>query len=328
MRIVVVGMVRNEADVIELFVRWQLRYADHVLLVDHASADETPAILAALQAEGLPLGVERLEDPQHDQSSVTTALVRRAVRELEPDWVLPFDADELLVATAGGSPREVIEGLDPHLHHVLWQTYVARAEDLSSRLPLLERIEHRYEQERLQNQKLLIPAALLRGRFRLPSGNHRLLRAAGLGRSKAPSVEATGLRLAHFPIRSVEQARAKALIGWLARLAGAEQHLEEKPSHLGRMFEALRTGEDPAPDALSRLPRAHAASLPPDAAPAKLVHAPIAPPGGPLELRYTRREPGNALPLLVDFAERLAAESGALRARSLRWRLRRLSGLW
>jgi hypothetical protein len=263
-----------------------------------------------------------------DQSSTTTALARRAVRALEPDWVLPFDGDELLVATAGGSPRAVIERLEPRLHHVPWQTYVARPEDLQSQLPLLQRIEHRYEQERLQNQKLLVPASLLRGRFRLPSGNHRLLRGALLGRSKVPSVEATGLRLAHFPIRSVEQARSKALVGWLARLSGAEQHLDpEKGLHLGRMFEALRTGEEPAQDALSRLPRAYAASLGAAAEAAKLVHAPLAPPGGAIELRYPR-PPRSAFALLVDFAERLSTEAGALRARSLRWRLRKLSGLW
>ena len=316
MRIVVVGMVRNEADIIELFVRWQLRFADHVLLLDHASSDATSEILSALCSEGLPLCVERSERAEMDQSQATSALVRRAVQELDPDWVLPFDADELLVATAGGSPRQVIEQQGPRLHHVLWQTYVARPEDLRSSLPLLQRIEHRYERERLQNQKLLVPASLLRRRFRFASGNHRLLVGAGLGRKKVPSVEATGLRLAHLPIRSVEQARSKALIGWLARLSGAEQHLEPgKGIHLGKLFDVLRTGEDPAPDALSRLPRVYAASQGPDAPPAKLVHAPLAPPGGPLELRYTR-PPRSTYALLVDFAENLAKESGARRARA------------
>jgi glycosyltransferase involved in cell wall biosynthesis len=43
-------MVRNEADVIELWARYNLRVLDHLHVVDHGSQDNTAAVIAQLQA--------------------------------------------------------------------------------------------------------------------------------------------------------------------------------------------------------------------------------------------------------------------------------------
>jgi len=43
-------MVRNEADVIELWARYNLRVLDHLHAVDHVSQDNTAAVIAQLQA--------------------------------------------------------------------------------------------------------------------------------------------------------------------------------------------------------------------------------------------------------------------------------------
>ena len=52
-----VSMVRNEADVIELWARYNLRALDSLHVIDHGSEDNTVVILQQLQAEGL---IERL----------------------------------------------------------------------------------------------------------------------------------------------------------------------------------------------------------------------------------------------------------------------------
>ena len=54
-QIAIVSMVRNEADVIESFVRHNLQVADVLYCIDHASTDGTSDILANLQREGLSL---------------------------------------------------------------------------------------------------------------------------------------------------------------------------------------------------------------------------------------------------------------------------------
>ena len=69
-RIAVVSMVRNEADVIESFVRHCLSFADFIFVVDHMSVDDTGDILKALMQEGLPVMVRRFEDVVYDTVKV------------------------------------------------------------------------------------------------------------------------------------------------------------------------------------------------------------------------------------------------------------------
>jgi len=45
--------VRNEADIVEAFVRHNLVLLDGIAIVDHASVDATPDILRVLKDEGL-----------------------------------------------------------------------------------------------------------------------------------------------------------------------------------------------------------------------------------------------------------------------------------
>ena len=50
-----IAMVKNEADVIEAFVRHNLGFMDALAIVDNDSIDGTREILVQLQQEGLPI---------------------------------------------------------------------------------------------------------------------------------------------------------------------------------------------------------------------------------------------------------------------------------
>ena len=76
-----VSMVRNEADVIEAFVRHNLRALDRLIVVDHGSSDGTREILHALSDEGLPLAVEHDDRDVRRQPETITRLARRAFAE-------------------------------------------------------------------------------------------------------------------------------------------------------------------------------------------------------------------------------------------------------
>ena len=97
MHIAVISMVRNEADIIESFVRHAASFADRIYIVNHNSTDETRKILDELVQEGLPLKVENFYGAAQAQSEVMTELMRRAFGELY-DFVLPLDADEFLLS--------------------------------------------------------------------------------------------------------------------------------------------------------------------------------------------------------------------------------------
>ena len=47
MRLLAAAHVRNEADIVEAFVRHNLALLDGIAIVDHMSVDETPDILRA-----------------------------------------------------------------------------------------------------------------------------------------------------------------------------------------------------------------------------------------------------------------------------------------
>ena len=97
MRLVAVSIVKNEADIIEPFVRHTLARVDHHFIFDHDSTDGTRQILHALQAEGLALTLftdDALGNLQQIRSNYLTKL---AADTQQADWIFPLDADEILI---------------------------------------------------------------------------------------------------------------------------------------------------------------------------------------------------------------------------------------
>src|SRR6478609_8905746 len=96
MRLVAVSIVKNEADIIEAFVRHSLAWVDLHLVFDHDSTDGTREILQALRAEGLPLELFTDDALGKLQQFRSNYLSRLAARERNADWIIPLDADEIL----------------------------------------------------------------------------------------------------------------------------------------------------------------------------------------------------------------------------------------
>jgi hypothetical protein len=60
-----IAMVRNEADIIECWARYNLRVLDCLHITDHHSQDNTVEILESLRSEGLPIYLYRFEHQEH-----------------------------------------------------------------------------------------------------------------------------------------------------------------------------------------------------------------------------------------------------------------------
>lgn len=95
--IITIGMVKNEADIIEAFVRHNLHYVDSIHLIENGSTDATPEILQRLQDEGLPLHIESDPTLRYNQSERTTKLYHKVLQH-RPTFVIPLDADEFIQA--------------------------------------------------------------------------------------------------------------------------------------------------------------------------------------------------------------------------------------
>ena len=125
MRLWGVAMVRNEADIIEAFVRHNLSILDGLVVVDHGSADATPRILAALCAERLPLVVLASETVGYLQAEIVTSAVREAFARLRADAVFPLDADEFLRVRVPAELVAALAALPPgHFGRIAWPTFV------------------------------------------------------------------------------------------------------------------------------------------------------------------------------------------------------------
>ncbi len=210
-RLAAVAMVKNECDVIELFVRINARVFDVIHVLDHGSDDATPQILARLAAEGFPLRVTDVQGLAFEQAELTAAKVREVARSGECDYVVPIDADEFLAGAGegGASPREVIASLLVSNRHgmVPWRTFCPVADDyFGTATPLFSQFRMR-EKEPLPFHKVVLGREFACN-CTLVAGNH-VARSEGF-----PAVPvALPLVMQHVPVRSSEQMVRKVLLG-------------------------------------------------------------------------------------------------------------------
>jgi hypothetical protein len=105
-----VGVVRDEADIIEATITRMLRQVDHALVADNGSVDGTDEILRSFDR------VTVLLDPDPDffvdeqQARRTTTLASLAAQR-GAHWVIPFDADEVWVGHDGRRLGDLLDDL-------------------------------------------------------------------------------------------------------------------------------------------------------------------------------------------------------------------------
>jgi hypothetical protein len=247
-------MVRNEADIVETFVRHNLTVIDGLLVVDHGSVDGTSEILDALVREGLPLWVERDEQPALLQSEIMTRCVRNGF-ERGADFVFALDADEFIKARSNALLRDALRSVPAGLHAVArWQTYVP---DFLGRAPAhpLDLARRRLAHERHGLHKVIVarhfaaePASIV------SMGNHLVLPRASENAPLEPvrhaRLSADVVAIAHLPVRSGRQLADKVRVGWLAHLA-AHRSNPDLAFHWRELYEELSDSETFAPDRLA-----------------------------------------------------------------------------
>lgn len=217
MRLVAVSIVKNEADIIEAFVRHTHAWVDRHLVFDHDSTDGTRAILQALRAEGLPLELFTDDALGNLQQARSNHLVRLAA-ERGADWILPLDADEILTGSGRAALEEEL-GRSPPLapRSVFLSDQLATAGDDPRELNPVRRLQHR-ARGAPHTRKLMIPRALaLDPSVQIGKGSHALSRH-GAGVADGPLPEA--FYLAHFPLRSPEHQALRVVLAELQKLSG------------------------------------------------------------------------------------------------------------
>jgi hypothetical protein len=220
MRLWGAAMVRNEADVIEAFVRHNLGVLDGLALIDHGSCDGTTEIIAALQDEGLPVLVERDDEPAFRQPEHMTRTARVLLREREADFVFALDADEFLRASSRSHLEGALAAVPPEMHALVhWWTYVPEA--FAETKPFgPQHLRRRLKKERqppLAQHKVVVSRGFLeRASDRIADGNHFVVASDQRFPGPHARIRTDVAIIAHCPVRNRAQLESKVILGHLA----------------------------------------------------------------------------------------------------------------
>lgn len=250
MKIVSISWVRNEADVVEAFVRHHWPLMTRMIIVDNRSTDNTAMILQRLQEEGLPIEVRRDVSFIHRQGEAMTEILE-TLRNESVDWVVPLDADEFLITSDPAGLRSALVDLPTDRPiHIPWRSYVPLPSDPPDEVNVLRRITHRKQRENPQWYKVMIPAPVLAQHVSLPLGSHCLFGSDGI--TPVPYHLSTDVSLAHFPVRSPEQISVKVCSGWLSHLANPDR-MHGSIFQWKAIFDQVKTGSAVTQEALRQM---------------------------------------------------------------------------
>lgn len=300
-----VSMVKNEADIIESFVRYHQHIFDGMVFLVNMSTDRTPDILEKLTEEGLPIFLFYDTDREFDQSKKTTQLMFNTFEQFQPDIILPLDADEFLVSSDNlQHPCDILNKIDLNeLHHIDWRTYVLNEFENRNELFIPKRITFARADHHEVNHKVVVSANIAKNYpGALSDGNHKYRIKRGKRKVKINSIKE--LRIAHFPIRSLEQFKSKLLVSWINRLS--RQKIENL-YYLERFVQIIKEGKISTEDDLIQLAKDYHCNT--DLKDITLVHKPVDLSFcKPLNLKYTKENEVNALLNLLDNCEEMAKE--------------------
>lgn len=232
-RIIGLLKVRNEWPLVAVTLTHALRnHVDAVYVLDHGSTDGTAAGLAALQAS--PLG-ERIHVVHFDEEAFIEEAFMNALVEVAqaaaPEWIYPFDADEILIAPTG--LRGLISSLPDSINalHYQVENWLSTPDFDESELNHYRQLQVRSLPDQPISSTLdpRLVEAIIAGTFnyfRLPFGGKVIFRntdsawlAAGAHELR-PAIRAQSLfahrqhlRAAHLPLLSRGRLARKASMG-------------------------------------------------------------------------------------------------------------------
>lgn len=240
MKLVAVSVVKNEADIIEAFVRHTRAWVDEHLIFDHDSTDGTRQILRELVREGFPLQLYTGDAVANLQQSRSNHLARLAFTERAANWVLPLDADEFLVARDRAALESTFaNGPTDQPASLLLRNYSPTTTDDAAEVNPVLRIRHR-QHGAGSTCKVFVPRVLgLREDVAAGKGNHALYQQS----QHVPARALTDASLAHFALRSPHQQVLRVLTAELQKLSRGKAH-EGLDTHYRLGFQLLAEDAD------------------------------------------------------------------------------------
>lgn len=243
MKIISTSFVKNESDIVESFIRYQLNLVDEMIILDNFSTDNTPEIINSLIDEGLPIHLINDDNTFDSLDIKMTKMVHQAVDEYGADLICLLDCDEFIYSTNGEHPRQVLESLDHSKFHLIkWTTYVPSPEDDYNIKFIPKRINHIRDEFVETFYKVIVPKEIIKNyNVKVDMGNHHLT-IKNKSKEELANYD-LDLKLAHFPIRSKEQCMSKVIIGWVNTVASNTDY-QPWNGHWRDMFYKVKADND------------------------------------------------------------------------------------
>lgn len=232
-KIITLSMIKNEADILETFVRYTMNYASKMVFVDNGCTDGSIEILKALITEGFNIEIYNESQVYYEQYMIENKYIRKISATDEFDYIIPLDADEFLACE--GDLEEELDKLSMDKVSILkWKTYCMLKPDENGFF--LDRITHVRQNEKTTFTKIIIPHSLLNEKVYVTMGHHDVESRDNIEKEYVGSVF-----IAHFPVRSENQIRLKIYQGILAQLMSSYHSVVA--FHWKKIFNELRTGD-------------------------------------------------------------------------------------
>ena len=206
--------VKNEEDIIESFVRYNMNILDGMVISDNSSTDNTLTILKKLKQEGYNIDIIEDKNKTFDQVKRRNELLNYTYKKYNPDFIFPLDADEFIFTNNKGNPRKIIEKFDTKtIYRYKMKNYVLSGKENEDLF-----VPHRINNLRLKeetedyNYKCIVPKEIDIDNIDLSMGSHVLYDESG---KEISSKKIDNLFLAHYPVRNKYQIMMKVILGRL-----------------------------------------------------------------------------------------------------------------
>ena len=230
MKTLMITKVKNEADIIEYFLRYHSNIFDHIVVIDNGSLDGTYEIINALIHEGLSIELINEAYSDFDAFRLANQYTVNLIDKYDAQFVIFMDADEFLIAKDAKNPRVYFESFDDHkLHTFGWRTYIYSGSDNEYFMP---ESYTKYREEREESfKKIMVPANLVKDKnIVVLAGNHSIS-----SRYNIEEEYHDELKFAHFPVRSLHQRKKQITINILDMIANPNESTHTG-SHWKKMY--------------------------------------------------------------------------------------------
>lgn len=217
-KIFTVSMIKNEADIVETFVRYTMNFAIKMFFIDNGCSDGSIEILRKLINEGFDIEIYSEAQIFYDQFLIENKYIKKISREYQFDFLIPLDIDEFLACE-----NNLLGKLDflpeEKLIILKWKTYCITSENPNEFF--LDRIKHIRLNEDITFTKIIIPYKLLKYNNILVTMGHHDIES----NSVIQKVYSDDIFIAHFPVRSIEQIQLKTYQGIITQLMSSYHSL-------------------------------------------------------------------------------------------------------